>query len=103
MSPHKKTYLEFHGKHEGDFIPCAICQQAAVDVHAIQREGMGGDEGMNRIDNLIALCRKHHETLGDRVAYKAMMYKIIFYELMRKNFEEFDWIIKQIIKYESIF
>ena len=101
MSPHKKTYFEFFGLSEGDFIPCAICQEGAVDVHAIQRSGMGGDDSMNRIDNLIPLCRKHHETLGDRTAYKAMLYKLCFYELMRKDFDNFEWILSQIKKYEA--
>ena len=101
MSPHKKTYLDFYNYKEGDFIPCAICQQAAVDVHAIQRSGMGGDDSMNRIENLIPLCRKHHETLGDIVAYKAMMYKVIFFDLMKKDFDDFDWILNQIKKHEN--
>ena len=93
--------MEFYGYTEGDFIPCSICQQQAVDVHAIQREGMGGNDSMNRIENLIPLCRLHHSQLGDRVPYKSMMYKIIFYELMKRDFDNFDWLVSQIKKHES--
>lgn len=102
MSKHKETYFKFYGLSEGDYIQCGVCQQPAVDVHAIQRAGMGGDENMNRVENLIPLCRQHHEKLGDRKEYKAMLYKIIFHDLIRKDIDDVDleWLGNQIKKYE---
>ncbi|MHB8410263.1 MAG: HNH endonuclease [Acidiferrobacterales bacterium] len=99
---YKKLYMDFYGYYEGDFIPCAICQAPAVDIHHIDAKGMGGDDSRNRIENLIALCRKHHTDLGDRIQYKSMLYKLVFYQLMRKDFDTFEWIVNQIERYQRI-
>ncbi len=61
MKPYVKMYLDYHGLTEGDFIPCKVCGNEAVDVHHIEPKGMGGRSDMDRTDNLIALCRKCHE------------------------------------------
>ena len=60
MKPYVKLYLDHYGLH-GEFIPCAVCGQESVDIHHIEPKGIGGRKGMDRIDNLIALCRKCHE------------------------------------------
>jgi hypothetical protein len=44
-----------------DFIPCEICGGQAVDIHHIEPKGMGGSKTKDYIENLIAVCRKHHE------------------------------------------
>jgi hypothetical protein len=101
MSPHKQTYFRFYNLEEGDHIACGVCRQPAVDIHAIHREGMGGDDKMARPENLVALCRQHHNQLGERKQYKSMLYKIVFYDLMRKDLDfDFEWIVNQIKRYE---
>ena len=51
-------------KHFGygiqDFIPCTTCGSRAVDIHHIERRGMGGSKTKDIIENLAALCRKCH-------------------------------------------
>lgn len=49
------------------------CGRGAVDIHHIQRRGMGGDDNADRIENLIAVCRECHREYGDRKQYKEMM------------------------------
>lgn len=63
MSPHKKVYFDYYGITEGDFWPCEYCGMPMVDVHAIKSDGMGGSPSKKThvIENLMALCRKHHD------------------------------------------
>jgi len=56
--------LDHFGYLPGDFIPCEVCGQKAVDTHHIEPRGMGGDPQKKKdvIENLQALCRScHHE------------------------------------------
>jgi len=50
-----------------EFIPCECCSSKAVDIHHIDARGMGGDPtgGKDRIENLMALCRRCHDDYGD--------------------------------------
>ena len=102
MGEHKETFCEFYGYKEGDFISDAITGEPAVDVHAICASGMGGNENMNRIENLIPLTRSHHEFYGGPVQYKAMLYKLVLVMLIRSG-KDFDmeWLMGQILKYEN--
>ncbi len=68
MKKHTKIYFDYFGYGEQDVIMCERdnCGQPAVDIHHIEAKGMGGRHGdeaikINRIENLIALCRKCHE------------------------------------------
>lgn len=61
MQPHVKIYMKHFGYGEQDFIPCEACQSKAVDIHHISGRGKGKDE----INNLMALCRKHHTMAHD--------------------------------------
>jgi len=61
MKPYVKLYLDHHGLHGEDYIPCKVCGAEGVDIHHIDPKGMGGRANKDRIDNLIALCRKCHE------------------------------------------
>ena len=55
--PYIKTYLDhFEYKVLSDVI-CEACGNQAADVHHIHGRGKGKDV----IDNLMALCREHHE------------------------------------------
>jgi predicted restriction endonuclease len=47
-----------------------------VDIHHIEARGMGGSKHADRIENLMALCRKHHEMYGDRKQWKDWLQKV---------------------------
>ena len=55
--------MDFWGYGIDDYIPCEACGARAVDVHHIDARGMGGDPtaGKDVIENLVGLCREHHE------------------------------------------
>ena len=58
MKKHVKNYLKSSGYKEGDFIPCEVCKETAVDIHHIKFKGQGGSD---EYVNLIALCRSCHQ------------------------------------------
>lgn len=66
MKKHTKVYLKFFGFGEQDFIPCEKCGKRAVDIHHIDARGMGGSDDKDTIENLMGLCREHHEEFGDK-------------------------------------
>lgn len=72
MRPYTKTYLDFFGYTIGDFIPCEICGDTAVDIHHIDARGMGGSPkgDKDKIENLQAVCRKCHQEYGDISEFK---------------------------------
>lgn len=64
MVHHKRVYIEFFypGANNYDIIlPCEICGKEAVDIHHISPRGMGGSKNKDDIENLMALCRSHHD------------------------------------------
>lgn len=65
MQKHTKVYLDFFNYSLEDFIGCEICGSRAVDIHHIERRGMGGTTRAEDINNLMALCRHCHLTFGD--------------------------------------
>lgn len=60
MKKHVKIYLEYFNYDNGDFMPCEVCENKAVDIHHIEPRGMGGSKKKDKIENLIALCRSCH-------------------------------------------
>jgi 5-methylcytosine-specific restriction endonuclease McrA len=66
MQKHTKIYLNHFDYTIDEFIPCEVCGNKAVDIHHIDCRGMGGTKEKDRIDNLMALCRKCHLDLGDK-------------------------------------
>ena len=58
MQKYIKNYMKHHGYSPGEYIPCEICQLAAVDIHHILYRSQGGSDD---VDNLIGLCRSCHE------------------------------------------
>jgi hypothetical protein len=78
MKNHIKVYLKEMGYDESDFIPCEIpgCGQRAVDVHHIDCRGMGGTNSKDVIENLMALCRNHHNEYGDIKELKEILQQI---------------------------
>ncbi len=70
MQKHTKVYLKHFNFRPGDWIPCEFiddekrCQAGVVDVHHIERRSSFGSKRMHlqdHIDNLIGLCRDHHD------------------------------------------
>ena len=76
MKKHTKVYLDHFGYDKTSFIACEVCGAQAVDIHHIEARGMGGSKQADTIDNLMALCRKHHEMYGDRKQWKDWLQKV---------------------------
>ena len=78
LKPHVKLYLTSLGYDESDWIKCEIpeCGRQAVDIHHIERRGMGGTKAKDDILNLMALCRECHVKYGDKKQYKSFLKSI---------------------------
>lgn len=70
MKKYTRTYLNYFGYDETDFIPCEVCNKQAVDIHHIQAKGIGGSKTKDNIENIMALCRECHIKYGDKKQYK---------------------------------
>ena len=86
MTKHCKVYFEYFGYDTSDFIPCELCGSKANDVHHIKSRGMGGSKKRDVIENLMALCRKHHEDYGDIAEDRPMLQE--FHDNFLKKFNE---------------
>lgn len=71
MKNYTKIYCDYFGYQPGDFIPCEVCGVRSVDIHHIKCRGMGGNPSgdKDRPVNLMALCRRCHESFGDKRQY----------------------------------
>ena len=61
MKKHTKVYMKHFNYGIDDFIGCTVCNARAVDIHHIERRGIGGSKNKDYIENLVALCRKCHD------------------------------------------
>ena len=63
MKKHVRIYLNHFKYGEQDFIPCENpeCCKRAVNIHHIDKRGMGGSKNKDNIENLAALCIEDHE------------------------------------------
>jgi hypothetical protein len=77
MKAHTRIYMKHFNYGETDFIPCEACGSRSVDVHHIWGRGKGKDV----IENLAALCRRHHEFAHNGTVTKAEMQTIHNYFL----------------------
>lgn len=75
MKKHTKIYLKYFSYIADDFIPCECCGSRAVDIHHIEARGMGGTD-KDRIENLMAVCRKCHLDYGDKKQYMEWLKKV---------------------------
>ena len=101
MQYHTKIYLNHFDYTIADFIPSEISGKRAGAVHHIHRRGMGGNyEDMERIENYMTVTDQEHEEYGEKVEFKAYLYKIHKLRLQKlgKPFNEV-WIDAQIEKY----
>lgn len=90
MQPHIKNYLKAFGYDESSFIKCEMpdCSQRSVDIHHIVSRSKFGSKRKNERDapdNLIALCRNHHDK-----AHGAMeiTYREIFQSIANERHSE---------------
>ena len=79
MKKHTKIYMDYFGYGEQDFIPCELCGGKAVDIHHIHGRG----KGMDRIENLMALCRKCH-TMAHNGDYRRMVLQLKHYKILQQ-------------------
>lgn len=76
MKKHTKLYMDHFGYVLDDFIGCEICGSRAVDIHHIKRRGIGGNPDADKIENLMAVCRKCHIEYGDKKEHIEWLQKI---------------------------
>lgn len=76
MKHHTKVYMDFFGYGTEDFIPSEISGNRAVDIHHINRRGMGGSGDKDVIENLMALTRYEHDMYGDKKQHMDMLQNI---------------------------
>lgn len=69
-----------------DWRICEIpdCGQHGVDIHHIKSRGMGGSKKLDVIENLMAVCRDHHNEYGDITEHREYLKKVHF-DFMDKN------------------
>jgi len=101
MQNHTRIYLEAFGYDTADntvFVPCEICEKKANDTHHIISRGK---KGKDRIENLMAVCRKCHNDYGDKKEYMALLFQIHTkrLEIAGIDFDN-ELIEKQIKRYE---
>lgn len=84
MVGYKKTYCDFFGYGEQDFIPCENCGKRAVDVHHIEPKGMGGSKTKDNIENLIGLCRSCHNLAHENYFTKENLILMHKYKMINK-------------------
>ena len=87
MKKHTKIYFDFFGFDESDFISCEICGNKANDIHHIEARGMGGSKTKDFIENLQAVCRKCHDSYGDKTEFKELLKRVHlkYMEIYGKN------------------
>jgi hypothetical protein len=73
MQKHLEVYSNYFGIAPTEYSPCEIpfCGLRAVDVHHIDAKGMGGTTHDYHINELMGLCRSHHE--GEWILGKELM------------------------------
>lgn len=90
MQKYKRVYLDYFGYDLDDFVPCEICGGRAVDIHHIDARGMGGSKTKDFIENLMGLCRRHHDEYGDKVQHYDYL------NLVHQNFMKAHAAIKEV-------
>lgn len=76
MKPHTKVYFDFFGYDTSDTILCEVCGKVAVDIHHINRRGIGGSKDKDVVTNLMALDRECHNKFGDKKQHLDMLNKV---------------------------
>ncbi|CAL2094861.1 HNH endonuclease [Tenacibaculum sp. 190524A02b] len=104
MQTYTKIYLEAFGLDETDFCRCETCTNdvRATEIHHILTRKKYA-EGLNKIENLMAICRICHEAYGDRIYLMPMLLKIHWRVLELSNVKhDPEWFKTNIAKYEYL-
>jgi hypothetical protein len=64
---HVEIYLKFHDYRIQSDVMCEMCSRPADEIHHITAKGMGGNPEADCIENLIALCRRHHDMAHGKI------------------------------------
>jgi 5-methylcytosine-specific restriction endonuclease McrA len=59
MQPHIKAYFKYYNYKLQSDILCEVCNSPAVDIHHIEGR-MKHNPELNKVENLIGLCRACH-------------------------------------------
>ena len=103
MKQHTKLYMSAFGFDTSDHIPCECCGSKAVDINHHPARGMGGTTREERIESLIAMCRKHHLDYADKKQFAAWLFKVHLQHMNQHGVKfDRDWIDEQIKRHEHI-
>lgn len=89
MKKYTKIYFDFFKLDISSFIECEICGAEAVDIaHIIAKSKFGTKrkEEQDKIENLIALCRKHHYEYD----FENKFTKEELYDIHKRNMEKYS-------------
>ena len=76
MKKHTKVYIDHFDYTGEEFMPCEVCGARAVDIHHIDARGMGGTKEVDKIENLMGLCRSCHIEYGDKKSHIDFLKKV---------------------------
>ena len=103
MKPHIRIYFDSFRIDPTEVVLCEMCASVAVDIHHINARGSGGDpqKKKDRIENLQAVCRECHQSLGDQKIFKHALFTT-HKKVMQQADVTFceNWIDKQIERYK---
>jgi len=84
MKPYTKVYLDHFDYSQGDFIPCEVTGNRAVDISHNDPRGMGGSKHKDHIENLMALSREAHHFLEMNPTYYWWFQLVHYYFMVTK-------------------
>jgi hypothetical protein len=88
-SDHREVYMNHFGYTLNWEVVCEIpkCGLPYSDIHHIDCRGMGGTSRKYGINDLMALCRKHHDEYGDKKQWKIFLNTVHqkFLKLFKKS------------------
>lgn len=103
MKNHTKVYCDFFGYIDPFEAVCEICGNRAVDVHHISPRGRGGSKLKDDIENLMGLCRGHHDMCEAGNVSKSQQTRIhlSFMKLFKSQWTSVSDMCKNISKKQS--
>jgi len=101
MRSYTKKYLDELKLDETSFCGCEVCGCRATEIHHITARSKY-KEGLNKIENIMAICRSCHQNLGDKKS-KMIFLLETHWQFLIDNGVKFDenYFIEKIIKYEN--
>jgi len=103
MKNHTSIYYKDFGYDKSDWIACEVCGRKSDATHHIEARKMGGRplNDLDRIENLMAICRECDIMYGDKKQWKSMLFGKHLTKLILKGVTfDSEWISEQIRKHE---